>query len=1015
MIGTRVGNYEIVRELARGGMAVVYLARQPALDRMIALKRLEISSGHPSLAHRFVDEARVVARLDHPNIVTVHDFCEHEGLPYIAMEYVSGGSLRPRVKGLGLAQTLAILDDLLAALEHAAEHHITHRDLKPENVLVTPRGTVKVADFGIALAHDAVSRLTTTGATMGTPVYMAPEQARDGEVDPRTDLYALGVMAYEMLAGRPPFPGGDQPVAILYRHTHEPVPPLRGLAPDVSPALAEWVERLLAKDKGDRPASAREARRALERIAVAELGPYWRRRGSLAPGATSETLVAPTATIATTRDAVAASAPPPGRRGRLPLLAGAAVAAAALAAAGVAALAGDEPRSKARRETRRAATQPAVPFAFGPGATAHAVAGLPGWTMKGRPGHSGAVLVASPRGAPRPIGPDALGRQARDAREGQFGAAVASGDFDRDGHADLAIGAPTARAGLESGRPGAVAVIRGSARGLRRAVKLLLGPDDHAPAGRTSYGASLAAGDLDRDGFTDLVVGAPDADPFPIEDGGSGTITLLFGGPGGLKRDGARTIRRLRAVDADFGRRVALGDVNHDGHQDLVEAADGRSHFCRGTRTGPRRCSAMGGGATALAVADMTGDGRGEVVHGFAPDGSTGVLRIFRGTARGPAREPITITQDDPHLPGHVQAGDRFGAALGAADLDRDGYADVLVGSPGEDDGSRAPHARPRRARRLRGDGQPHLRAGRAGDPRRQAGRQRVRSRPRADRPQRRRRPRPGDRRAGRGRRRHAVAARVDHAVAVRRTRAPHQPREPRRPRPHQDQPRRVSGEGLHRSTPGEHKARLEAERSGAPFLLYRDGDGAQRIVRLDPDRPRLYVGRQPDVDIALPWDTEVSRIHADLERIGGVWTVVDDGRSRNGSFVNGERLYGRRTLRHGDVVAVGRTRIAFVDPRAEAVQSTAVASGDVGPAVSPAQRRVLVALCRPVAHGNLAVPPSNRQLAEELVVSVDTVKSHLHALFESFGLEDVPQHHKRAELARQALQRGVVSERELT
>jgi pSer/pThr/pTyr-binding forkhead associated (FHA) protein len=139
----------------------------------------------------------------------------------------------------------------------------------------------------------------------------------------------------------------------------------------------------------------------------------------------------------------------------------------------------------------------------------------------------------------------------------------------------------------------------------------------------------------------------------------------------------------------------------------------------------------------------------------------------------------------------------------------------------------------------------------------------------------------------------------------------------------------------------------------------------------------------------------------------------VDDGRSKNGSFLNGERLHGGRTLHDGDVITVGRTSITYVDPGAEAVPSTAVTAGKVGPAVSAAQRRVLVALCRPLADG-LAVPPSNRELAEELVVSVETIKSHLHTLFEIFGLEGVPQHHKRAELARQALQRGVISQREL-
>ena len=218
----------------------------------------------------------------------------------------------------------------------------------------------------------------------------------------------------------------------------------------------------------------------------------------------------------------------------------------------------------------------------------------------------------------------------------------------------------------------------------------------------------------------------------------------------------------------------------------------------------------------------------------------------------------------------------------------------------------------------------------------------------------------------------------------------------------------------LHQSSPQELRDRLAAERRGLPFLAFRDGDGRQRLVELSPDRPRLYVGRQPACDIALPWDDEVSRLHADVECVGGVWTVVDDGRSRNGTFVNGERLHGRRALHDGDVIAFGRTRVTYASPGSQQIRSTAVAAGRPQPQVSEAQRRVLVALCRPLAGSRLAVPPSNRELAEALLLSVDTVKSHLHALFDAFELEDVPQHHKRAELARLALQLGVVKKAEL-
>jgi hypothetical protein len=220
---------------------------------------------------------------------------------------------------------------------------------------------------------------------------------------------------------------------------------------------------------------------------------------------------------------------------------------------------------------------------------------------------------------------------------------------------------------------------------------------------------------------------------------------------------------------------------------------------------------------------------------------------------------------------------------------------------------------------------------------------------------------------------------------------------------------------GLHQSTPAELKSRLEAERRGTPFLVLRDDGHRQRIIELSAERSPLSVGRQPTSDVALTWDDQVSRAHAEIECIGDVWTLADDGRSRNGSFVNGERIHGRRCLRHGDVVAVGRTTLTYVAPLASAEESTALAAGRPTLSVSPAQRRVLVALCRPFADARFAVSPSNRELAAVLSLSVETVKFHLHALFAVFGLAEVPQHQKRATLARVALEQGVVTPQELS
>ena len=250
-----------------------------------------LDSRDPTIAQRFVREAQLAGALAHPNIVTLYDFLEADGVPYIAMEYISGGSLRPFIASLTRAQVFGVLEGVLAGLDHAEGHGVAHRDLKPENVLVTTRGAVKLADFGIARAYNSLTgRLTNTGIAVGTPTYMAPEQALDEDLSPSTDLYAIGVMAFEMLAGRPPFEATDTPMAVLFAHVNQPVPPLTGLAPDVPAQLCKWVEWLLAKSPSDRPQSAAEASEALERLAVAELGPFWRRQAPIVePSAPSDT------------------------------------------------------------------------------------------------------------------------------------------------------------------------------------------------------------------------------------------------------------------------------------------------------------------------------------------------------------------------------------------------------------------------------------------------------------------------------------------------------------------------------------------------------------------------------------------------------------------------------------------------------------------------------------------------------------------------------------------------------
>jgi pSer/pThr/pTyr-binding forkhead associated (FHA) protein len=213
-----------------------------------------------------------------------------------------------------------------------------------------------------------------------------------------------------------------------------------------------------------------------------------------------------------------------------------------------------------------------------------------------------------------------------------------------------------------------------------------------------------------------------------------------------------------------------------------------------------------------------------------------------------------------------------------------------------------------------------------------------------------------------------------------------------------------------HGSSPVELQARLDAERRGAPFLLYRDGERRQVIVPLDGSGERVAIGRRSSNDVALGWDPEVSRLHAALERIGSDWVLCDEGLSHNGTWVNGARVQSRHRLRAGDVFAIGDTLIAFWMPGSASAERTRTAQEAHAPVdITPAQRRVLVSLCRPLVQSRYAAPASNREIADDLVLAVDTVKGTLSRLFESFGLDAVPQHKKRAALALRAIETGVV------
>jgi serine/threonine protein kinase len=280
-----VGRYEILSKIGHGGMAVVYLARQTDLDRFVALKELLTPElRDTNMARRFLREARLAGSLAHPNIVTVYDFFEHQGKPYIAMEYIECGSLRRFVNHMTLSQIGGVLEGILAGLAHAESRGIVHRDLKPENVMVTAEGRVKIADFGIAKATTQVrgaSVLTATGMTVGTPMYMAPEQAMAHDIGPWTDLYSLGCMAFEFFTGDIPFGTDSAPMSLLLRRVNEDVPPVTTIEASVDPAISDWVGRLLVRNPRERMASAAQAWDQLEEILLRLLGPRWRRDARL--------------------------------------------------------------------------------------------------------------------------------------------------------------------------------------------------------------------------------------------------------------------------------------------------------------------------------------------------------------------------------------------------------------------------------------------------------------------------------------------------------------------------------------------------------------------------------------------------------------------------------------------------------------------------------------------------------------------------------------------------------------
>lgn len=251
------GRYEITGLIASGGMGSVYRARDTVLDRVVALKVLSAGGGDTDFVSRFRAEATNAARLSHPNIVQVYDFGYEDSAPYMAMEYVDGQTLRGVLaerRVLRPEQVARIGEQVAGALEHARRAGIVHRDIKPENILVTTDGHVKVADFGLSRAL-AESRATQVGMLLGTAHYLAPEQVSGGETDHRADIYALGVVLFEALTGRPPF-SGDSPVVVAYKRVSEDVPAASSINPSVPPEMDAVVARATARDPNERTATA---------------------------------------------------------------------------------------------------------------------------------------------------------------------------------------------------------------------------------------------------------------------------------------------------------------------------------------------------------------------------------------------------------------------------------------------------------------------------------------------------------------------------------------------------------------------------------------------------------------------------------------------------------------------------------------------------------------------------------------------------------------------------------------
>jgi hypothetical protein len=391
----------------------------------------------------------------------------------------------------------------------------------------------------------------------------------------------------------------------------------------------------------------------------------------------------------------AVTQPLPDRSRRRRGVAAGAVGVAGVAAVVVAVVASRPDEPGAKRAPPATTPRVATPYDFDGDGRQQLVIAMLNASPRGARHGSGVVLVhQAPKVRPawRVITESTAGVPGRPRSDDAFGSGLASGDFDRDGWADLAIGTP----GKER-----VSVLYGRASGVAGGrTQQIAASRLRLPAGAGRYGYLLHARDLNRDGYADLIAGAPGED---VEQAGTGAVHVLFGGRGGLRPARGRIIRPPSAATAGFGSRLRVGDVDGDRRVDLVEgaptqlAAAGHASYCPGTSRGPTRCRVLGttGGTSSLAVADVNGDRYADVVQGDSAHAQAttglpvaGELRLWLGSRRGPAASPITITQDTSAVPGTDEPGDEFGAVVEAGDVDSDGFADMVVAATRENDGA---------------------------------------------------------------------------------------------------------------------------------------------------------------------------------------------------------------------------------------------------------------------------------------------------------------------------------------